>query len=320
MTPSPLKGNMTPSPLKGEGWGEGLIILVIFTLKKFRLIGARARIKKVIQILENLLPQFQSPYELQHLPTYLDYLVTLNPESQNFCFTAEEIERLKQFRAQLAQWDTTNIPALRQPFPEPEYRKMVKVLMELRNLLSDKIQAPIRETSLIVLERDATERQPLVWPTEIVVVLDHLRSPYNVGAIVRTMECVNLHRLISIGYTPRLDSRQVQRSGMGCEAVMQAEYIQDGVAALKTLQQQGFKIYVLETIVPSCSVFQLNPSWLREHKIALVVGNEEFGVDETIIALADQLLHIPTFGQKNSLNVSIAFSIAVYQFWSALAG
>jgi 23S rRNA (guanosine2251-2'-O)-methyltransferase len=54
-------------------------------------------------------------------------------------------------------------------------------------------------------------------------------------------------------------------------------------------------------------------------KIALVIGNEEFGVDESLVALADQLLHIPTFGQKNSLNVSIAFSIAIYQFWAALA-
>jgi tRNA G18 (ribose-2'-O)-methylase SpoU len=134
------------------------------------------------------------------------------------------------------------------------------------------------------------------------------------------MECVGLQRLMSIGYTPRLDSRQVQRSAMGCEKMMDVEYVQDGVAALKTLQQQGFKIYVLETIIPSRSVFQLNSSFLKEDNIALVVGNEEFGVDESIIAIADQLLHIPTFGKKNSLNVSIAFSIAIYQFWSVLLG
>jgi 23S rRNA (guanosine2251-2'-O)-methyltransferase len=291
---------------------------VIFTLKKFHLIGARARIKKIIQILENLLPHVQSPYDLQHIPTYLDYLVTLNPETQDFRFTEEEIDHLKQFRKQLFRWDPTNIPALRQPFSALEHRQVFKDLMELRYLLSNKIQMPIRETSLIVLERDATERQPLVWPQEIVVVLDHLRSPYNVGAIVRTMECVNLSRLISIGYTPRLDSRQVQRSAMGCEAVMNVEYVQDGVVALKTLQQHQFKIYVLETVIPSCSVFQLNSSLLREGNIALVVGNEEFGVDEVIIAMADQLLHIPTFGKKNSLNVSIAFSIAIYQIWSTL--
>lgn len=293
---------------------------MIFTLKKFRLIGARARIKKIIQILENLIPHVQSPYDLQHLPTYLDYLVTLNPETQDFRFTDDESDRLKQFRKQLSQWDPTNIPALRQPFSVQEHRQVFKLLMELRYLLSDKIQTPIRETSLIVLEHDATAREPLVWPNEIVVVLDHLRSPYNVGAIVRTMECLGLSRLISIGYTPRLDSRQVQRSAMGCELVMNVAYVQDGVAALKTLQQQGFKIYVLETIIPSRSVFQLNVSLLSESKIALVVGNEEFGVDESMIAIADQLLHIPTFGKKNSLNVSIAFSIAIYQFWSVLLG
>ena len=292
---------------------------MLFTLKKFRLMGARARIKKVIRMLEELLPQFQSPYELQPLPTYLDYLLTLNAETQNFRFTADELEQLKQFRRQLARWDAANIPALRQPFADAERRPVFKELMELRYLLGAKIQAPIRETALIVLERDATERQPLVWPQEIIVVLDHLRSPYNVGAIVRTMECVNLRRLLCLGYTPRLDSRQVQRSAMGCEARMNAEYAADGVAALKALQQQQFKVAVLETIIPSCSVFHLDSSRLRAEKIALVIGNEEFGVDESLLALADQLLHIPTFGQKNSLNVSIAFSIAIYQFWAALA-
>jgi tRNA G18 (ribose-2'-O)-methylase SpoU len=302
---------------------------VIFTLKKFRLIGARARIKKTIQIIEDLIPNFQTLYDLQIISTYLEYLIKLNSETRNFRFTEDELQHIEQFRNQLThmllpipypsqEGNAANVTALRQPFPPQEKREITKVLMELRYLLSDKIQAPIRESSLIVLERDATACEPLVWPKEVVVVLDHLRSPYNVGAIIRTMECVGLHRLMSIGYTPRLNSRQVQRSAMGCEKVMAVKYVQDGVDALNMLQQQGFKIYVLETIIPSRSVFQLTSSLLHEGNIALVVGNEEFGVDESIIAIADQLLHIPTFGKKNSLNVSIAFSIAIYQFWSAL--
>lgn len=293
---------------------------MIFTLKKFRLIGARARIKKTIQIIEDLLPHVQSPYDLQIIPTYLDYLIKLNAEARNFRFTEDEISRIQQFRNQLSQWNPEDVTVLRQSFSASEHRRIIKELTELRYLLSDKIRAPIKEASLIILERDATQSEPLVWPKDVVIVLDHLRSPYNVGAIIRTMECVGLDRLISIGYTPRLDSRQVQRSAMGCEAVMNVDYVEDGVAALKALQQQGFKIYVLETIIPSCSVFQLDSSLLTESHIALVVGNEEFGVDETIIAIADQLLHIPTFGKKNSLNVSIAFSIAIYQFWSTLLG
>ena len=134
------------------------------------------------------------------------------------------------------------------------------------------------------------------------------------------MECVGLYRLINVGFTPRLDSRQVQRSAMGCEKSMTVEYVQDGVAAIKALQEQNFTVFVLETIIPSQSVFHLEGVLIEEGNIALVVGNEEFGVDESIIAIADQLLHIPTFGKKNSLNVSIAFSICIYQFWSRLLG
>lgn len=293
---------------------------MIFTLKKFRLIGARARIKKTLQIIEDLIPVFRAPYDLQHLPGYLGYLVTLNPETKHFRFTDEELCQLSQYRDRLSQWDPNDVPALRHPFPPREKRQVIKTLLQLRNLLNDKIQAPIRESSLIILERDATECEPLVWPKEILIVLDHLRSPYNVGAITRTMECVGLNRIVSLGYTPRLDSRQVQRSAMGCDALMDVEYAQDGVETVQALQGQGFSIYVLETIIPSHSVFELETCLPSSDKIALVMGNEEFGVDESIVALADHLVHIPTFGKKNSLNVSIAFSIAIYQFWSTLLG
>jgi tRNA G18 (ribose-2'-O)-methylase SpoU len=291
---------------------------VIFTLKKFRLIGDRARIKKTLQIVEDLLPVFTSPYDLQHIPMYLGFLTTLNSEAGRFQFTADEVARLQHYHQQLSGWDPHDIAALKQPFSSAEKRRIAKVLFSIRQILTDKIQAPIRESSLIILERDPTSREPLEWPQEVVVVLDHLRSPYNVGAITRTMECVGLNRLLSIGYTPRLESRQVQRSAMGCDAWMNVEYADDGVTALQQLKSRGFHIYVLETVFPSRSMFELDQSLFAGHNVAFVVGNEEFGVDESIMAIADQLLHIPTFGKKNSLNVSIAFSIAIYQIWAAL--
>ncbi|GAK61249.1 putative tRNA/rRNA methyltransferase [Candidatus Vecturithrix granuli] len=283
---------------------------MIFTQKKFHLIGARARIKKIFHLLEDVIPTFQTPGDLDIIPLYLEYLITLNPEARSFQFSEEEIERLKQFKQ-----------VLRQPFSPEDRRDMAQQLLKLRHLLAAKIQQPLKEGSLIILERDVPRPEPLIWPAEVLVVLDHLRSPYNVGAILRTMECVGLRRVISLGYTPRLDSKQVKRSAMGCEALIQVEYEQDGVAALKRLQAQGFQMYALETIVPSTSVFDLAlvlPS--QETPLALVVGNEEFGVDESLLGMADHLIHIPTFGTKNSLNVSIAFSVAIYQFWAAIFG
>jgi len=283
---------------------------VIFTQKKFHLIGARARIKKVFHLLEDLIPTFHTPGDLEVIPLYVEYLITLNPDTRSFQFSEDEIEQLRQFRQ-----------VLRQPFSSEERNVIAQHLLKLRHLLAAKIQQPLKESSLIILERDLPRPDPLVWPAEVVVVLDHLRSPYNVGAILRTMECVGLRRVICLGYTPKLESKQVKRSAMGCETVMQVEYESDGAIAIQKLQTQGFRMYALETIVPSTSVFTLD-SVLPEQPapLALVVGNEEFGVDERILGMADHLLHIPTFGTKNSLNVSIAFSIAIYQFWYAIFG
>ena len=293
---------------------------VEFTLKKFRLIGTRARIKKTLQIVEDLIPTFHTLDDLQPIPQYLDYLITLNSGPSHVRFTEAELQQLAHVRDQLRHWQAAAPHGLRQPLPKPEHRRVAKVLMQLRYLLSDKIQTPIKEAGLIIFERDATEAEPLIWPQEVVIVLDHLRSPYNVGAIIRTMECVGLRRLISFGYTPRLDSRQVQRAAMGCEQDVEVEYADDGLAVIERLRQQGFKIAVLETIMPSQSVFALDPAQVQADKLALIVGNEEFGVDEALIAVADHLLHIPTFGKKNSLNVSIAFSITIYQVWAAMFG
>lgn len=292
---------------------------MIFTFKKFRLIGARARIKKLLYMVEDAIPGLNTPQAMQHLPTYLAYTIQLNTEERKYQFNAAELEQLATYQAQLSQWTSDSVVA-HHPLSPQDKEQISKILLRVRQLLLDKIQAPIRESSLIILDRDATACEPLVWPCELVVVLDHLRSPFNVGAILRTMECVGLHRLISVGYTPRLDSRQVQRSAMGCETAMNVAYVSDVVEAAQGLQTQGFQIYVLETIQPSQSVFQLDGERLKASKIAFVVGNEEIGVDEALIAMADHRLHIPTFGKKNSLNVSIAFSIAIYQFWSVLLG
>lgn len=291
---------------------------MIFTQKKFRLIGARARIKKVFHIVEDLIPAFQTPTDVEIIPTYLDYLVSLNSEAKSFRFSASELDQLVDFRYQLVQWLPEDAPSRREPFSGQRRREIAKLLLKLRHFFAQKIQQPLKESSLIILERDMPPPEPLVWPQDVVVVLDHLRSPYNVGAVLRTMECVGLHRLISLGYTPRLDARQVRRAAMGCDAMADVEYADDGVAAINALREQQYQIYVLETIVPATSVFELPPNLGQDAPIALVIGNEEFGVDESIIALADHLVYIPTFGQKNSLNVSIAFSIAIYQFWSAV--
>lgn len=255
------------------------------------------------------------------IPLYLDYLVKLNVEARSFQFSEHELEQLVQVRKLLLEQGIDDVQRAHHPFSSEERRQVAQQLLKLRHLLAMKIQQPLKEGSLIILERDVPPSEPLVWPRDIVVVLDHLRSPYNVGAILRSMECVGLHKVISLGYTPRLDSKQVKRSAMGCETLVEVIYEQDGAATVERLQTEGFQIYALETIVPSTSVFELSPV-LQEHQdnIALVVGNEEFGVDETIIGRADHLIHIPTFGVKNSLNVSIAFSIAIYQFWVTIFG
>jgi tRNA G18 (ribose-2'-O)-methylase SpoU len=102
------------------------------------------------------------------------------------------------------------------------------------------------------------------------------------------------------------------KTGLGAEKNIPWEYHLNGLELVNALQIQGTYIAVLESTPQSTSVFCFHPSLPSEQPFLLVVGNEVTGVDPEIRAMADAVLSIPMEGAKSSLNVAVAFGIAVY--------
>lgn len=143
------------------------------------------------------------------------------------------------------------------------------------------------------------------------LVLPNIRSCHNVGAMFRTADACGVDKLYLVGYTATPPKPQLDKVSLGAEKWMKWEYRRDLKRLLKTLKQKGIFIVALEKTSTSKDIGNWKPE--SENPIALVVGNEVEGVPAEILALCDEVVHIPMYGKKESLNVSIAAGIAMYE-------
>lgn len=141
---------------------------------------------------------------------------------------------------------------------------------------------------------------------DLFFVLDDIRSAFNVGSVFRLAECIGVSKVYLCGYTATPENSKIEKSAMGTEAEVDWEYVANKAELFRKLREQGVKILALETWEDSQNYHDYN---VEDQKIALWAGNERFGIDVDDLAFADQVLHIPLYGNKNSLNVAQALSV-----------
>lgn len=149
------------------------------------------------------------------------------------------------------------------------------------------------------------------------VVADNVRSAFNAGGLFRTADFFGADRLILCGYTPGPDNPQVKKTALGADEATPWEHAGDVRDVIDRLHDEGRRVYALETADGATDIASCTPVW----PCALLLGNERFGLDPDVVAMADEVLEIPSHGMKNSLNVVSAFAVAAAFFRnSARAG
>ncbi len=138
------------------------------------------------------------------------------------------------------------------------------------------------------------------------VILADIRSPFNVGSIIRTAEAFGWSEAALCGITPPVTHPRVAKTTMGTHEWIVIREFRTLIETIEFYKSHGYTIAALEVIPESTSLWE---SVLFE-KTALIVGNEEFGIPEETLALVDRVIHIPLYGRKLSLNVANAFAIA----------
>jgi tRNA G18 (ribose-2'-O)-methylase SpoU len=143
------------------------------------------------------------------------------------------------------------------------------------------------------------------------VLLDNIRSAWNVGSILRSADGFGFGHAYLCGITPTPKADAVQKTSLGAEEYVTWSYHNDAVKLVKDLKAKGWKVRALEENARAVPISQFATSRIL-HPFVLIVGNEVTGVDPDLLDLADHILHIPMRGQKRSFNVANAFSIAAY--------
>ena len=158
----------------------------------------------------------------------------------------------------------------------------------------------------------------IMFKREIFVILDNIRSRENVGSIFRTADAAGVKKIFLCGITPTPPHDKISKTALGAEEYVPWEHHKQTWRLLRQLSKEQFSILALEQTKGSKNIFQGSTldtlrSNLGNKKIALVVGNEVKGLSPKILNYCDDIVHIPMYGRKESLNVSVALGVAVYQ-------
>lgn len=159
---------------------------------------------------------------------------------------------------------------------------------------------------LTVGEFKETEKLPLT------VVLDDVRSLYNVGSVFRTGDAFKVKAVYLCGITATPPSVEIHKTALGAEDSVEWKYFATAEEAVDSLHTDGCFVYAIEQCEGSAkaplAISDDNASY------AVVLGNEVKGVKQTVIDKCDNCLEIPQFGTKHSMNVSVTAGIVIWEF------
>ncbi len=166
----------------------------------------------------------------------------------------------------------------------------------------------IEMNRLTVEEFKASEKLPLI------VVLDNVRSLYNVGSVFRTGDAFRIEAVFLCGITACPPNAEIHKTALGGEDSVAWSYFKDTEEAIEELHRRGYFVYSIEQVENSTKLQALNLAVMEKRPYAVVFGNEVKGVGQTVVDMSDGCLEIPQFGTKHSLNVSVTAGIVIWEF------
>ena len=181
---------------------------------------------------------------------------------------------------------------------------------ETRLLLSrELIYEPTQDRPSVDFAPSPSPKRRPKW--EFAVLLDNIRSAWNVGSIFRSADGFGFAHIYLCGITPTPNIEAVTKTSLGAEDSVTWSYHKDAVKLVKGLKKEGWQIWALEESEKGKSITQA--SALKSNgQVVLIAGSEVTGVDPELLNEADEIFYIPMQGEKKSFNVAMAFSIAAY--------
>lgn len=170
----------------------------------------------------------------------------------------------------------------------------------------------MRKLRTIEMKRLTVEEFREADKLPLIVVLDDVRSMYNVGSVFRTCDAFRVEKICLCGITSTPPHAEIHKTALGAEDSVSWQYCNTALEAVRELKKQGYTVFSVEQAEGSTSL----PSFVPEkgRKYAVVMGNEVKGVHQEVIDESNGCLEIPQLGVKHSMNVSVTTGIIIYHF------
>ena len=162
------------------------------------------------------------------------------------------------------------------------------------------------------MDRLSVQEFHLAAKLPLVLVLDHVRSLYNVGSVFRTSDAFRVDEVILCGITATPPHTEIHKTALGAEDSVDWRYFKDTMEAVHALREEGYTLLAIEQCEGSTMLKDFHPDDTKRY--AFILGNEVRGVQQSVVDVCDGCLEIPQFGTKHSMNVSVTAGIAIWHF------
>jgi 23S rRNA (guanosine2251-2'-O)-methyltransferase len=169
----------------------------------------------------------------------------------------------------------------------------------------------MRKLSMAELGRKSVEEFRQSDKIPVIVVLENIRSAYNVGSVFRTSDAFLIQAIYIIGYSAKPPHKEIKKTALGAEETVTWKYFKTSAEAIASLRAEDFAVYAVEQAEGSSLLHTIQPE--PTEKIAIVFGNEVTGVDQATIGLCDGCIEIPQLGMKHSLNIATAAGVVLWE-------
>ena len=143
----------------------------------------------------------------------------------------------------------------------------------------------------------------------VAILLDNVRSMYNVGAFFRTADGAGIERLLLSGITARPPQSAIHKTALGAEERVRWESVSDAAVAIDQLRAKEYEVAAIETSAVAVDLFE----WQPRFPVCVLFGHEVDGLSEGLLETCDTHVRIPMLGLKHSLNVASAGAIVMYE-------
>ncbi len=170
----------------------------------------------------------------------------------------------------------------------------------------------MRKLKTIEMHRMTVEEFKRSDKTPLIVVLDDVRSLYNVGSVFRTCDAFRVEAVWLCGITACPPHPEIHKTALGAEDSVDWRYFKTATEAVDALHADGYEVLAVEQCEGSTKLDEFRP--VAGKRYAVILGNEVKGVHQEVVDMSDGCLEIPQFGTKHSLNVSVTAGIVTFFF------